>query len=166
MVFGEHALPVRSEVAAPDTRNALPFSRVIWLIASAIDDVGTSTMTSTLSTSYHWRAMLEPTSGLFRWSAERNSTFIPRFAGPKSSIAMRAATADPDPVMSAYRLDMSVNTPIFTTPSEICACASEAANASSAAADMLCLEDMVAPLLFGLVGIERQATRPSIRESS
>src|SRR5216117_1992595 len=27
MVLGEQAFPVRSEVAAPDTRNALPFSR-------------------------------------------------------------------------------------------------------------------------------------------
>jgi len=100
MVFGEHALPVRSEVAAPETRNALPFSRVIWLIASAIEEVGTSTMTSTLSTSYHWRAMLEPTSGLFRWSAESISTFMPFRAAPKSSTAMRAATVDPDPAIS------------------------------------------------------------------
>src|SRR5438552_9851518 len=92
MVLGEQAFPVRSEVAAPDTRNTLPFSRVIWLIASAIDEVGTSTMTSTLSTSYHCRAMLEPTSGLLRWSAERSSTFMP-FVG-KSAIAMRAATAE------------------------------------------------------------------------
>src|SRR5882762_255224 len=98
IVLGEQALPLRSEVAAPDTRKALPFSRVIWLIASAIEEVGTSTMTSTLSTSYHWRAMLEPTSGLFRWSAESNSTFMP-FAG-KSAIAMRAATADPPPPIS------------------------------------------------------------------
>src|SRR5258706_2449045 len=140
MVFGEHALPVRSEVAAPDTRNALPFSRVIWLIASAIEEVGTSTMTSTLSTSYHWRAMLEPTSGLLRWSAESSSTFMP-FVG-KSAIAMRAATADPAPPMSEYRLDMSDSTPILTTPSEICAWASDAATASDAAANMLRLENI------------------------
>src|SRR6267142_5471327 len=153
MVFGEHALPVRSEVAAPETRNALPFSRVIWLIASAIEEVGTSTMTSTLSTSYHWRAMLEPTSGLFRWSAESNSTFMPFFAAPKSSIAMRAATAEPPPPMSEYRLDMSDKTPILTTPSEICAWASDAARASDAAANMLRFESMGTPLLFGLIAI-------------
>src|SRR5882762_10466508 len=100
IVLGEQALPLRSEVAAPDTRKALPFSRVIWLIASAIEEVGTSTMTSTLSTSYHWRAMLEPTSGLLRWSAETSSTFMPFRAAPKSSTAMRAATVDPDPAMS------------------------------------------------------------------
>src|SRR5882762_3066592 len=140
MVLGEHALPVRSEEAAPETRKALPFSRVTWLMASATDEVGTSTMTSTLSTSYHWRAMLEPTSGLLRWSAETSSTFMP-FVG-KSAIAMRAATADPPPPMSEYRLDMSDKTPILTTPSEICAWASDAATASDAAANMLRLENI------------------------
>src|SRR5262252_3517027 len=107
MVLGEHALPVRSELAAPDTRNALPFSRVTWLMASATDEVGTSTITSTPSTSYHWRAMLEPTSGLFRWSAETISTLRPLCILLKSSTAMRAATTEPAPPMSEYRLDMS-----------------------------------------------------------
>ena len=73
-MFGEHALPVRSDDAAPDTRNALPLSFVIWLTASATPEFGTSTMTSTLSVSYHWRAIAEPTSGLFWWSAETIST--------------------------------------------------------------------------------------------
>ncbi len=53
MVFGEQALPVRSDEAAPETRNALPLSLVIWLTASATPEFGTSTMTSTLSASYH-----------------------------------------------------------------------------------------------------------------
>src|SRR2546422_3356889 len=79
MVLGEQALPVRSEVAAPETMNALPLSRVIWFTASATPELGTSKIASTLSTSYHWRAMLEPTSGLFWWSAERISTFMPFF---------------------------------------------------------------------------------------
>ena len=65
MVLGEHALPVRSEVAAPDTRKALPLSRVIWLTASATAEFGTSAMTSTLSVSYHCRAIFDPTSALF-----------------------------------------------------------------------------------------------------
>ena len=65
MVLGEHFGPVRSEVAAPDTRNTLFFSRVTSLTASATLDVGTSTITSTPSTSNHCRAILEPTSGLF-----------------------------------------------------------------------------------------------------
>src|SRR5712691_9549098 len=122
MVLGEHAFPVRSEVTAPETRKALPFSRVIWLIARAIDEVGTSMIMSTLSTSYHWRAILDPTSGLFRWSAEMISTFMPLLAGLKSSTAIRAAATDPEPVISEYRLDISVRTPILTTPSDICAC--------------------------------------------
>src|SRR5512134_2955223 len=70
IVFGEHALPVRSELAAPETRNALPLSRVIWLTASATAEFGTSAITSTLSDSYHCRAMLAPTSALFWWSAK------------------------------------------------------------------------------------------------
>ena len=74
IVLGEHALPVRSDDAAPDTRNALPLSFVIWFTASATPELGVSTMTSTLSTSYHWRATAEPTSGLFWWSAETIST--------------------------------------------------------------------------------------------
>src|SRR5882724_5249591 len=149
MVLGEQAFPVRSEVAAPETRKALPFSRVIWLIASAIEEVGTSTMTSTPSTSYHWRAMLEPTSGLFKWSAETSSTFMPCLARAKSSIARRAATADPPPPMSEYRLDMSDSTPILTTPPEICAWAPWTASAETSASGpaMENLENMVvAPL--------------------
>jgi hypothetical protein len=64
-VFGEHALPVRSDEAAEDTTNALPLSRVIWLTASATPEFGTSRIRSTLSASYHWRAIWEPTSALF-----------------------------------------------------------------------------------------------------
>ena len=101
MVLGEHALPVRSDVAAPEMMKALPFSRVSWLMASATDEVGTSKIASTLSTSYQVRAMVEPTSGLFWWSAETTSTFMPLRAAPKSSTAMRAATTEPGPVTSA-----------------------------------------------------------------
>src|SRR5262245_63099083 len=53
------------EEAVPDIRNTRSLSRVIPCTASATDEVGTSTMTSTLPVSYHSRAMLEPTSGLF-----------------------------------------------------------------------------------------------------
>ena len=77
------------------------FSRVIWLTASATAEFGTSTITSTLSTSYHCRAMLEPTSGLFWWSAKMTSTFMPLAAAPKSSTAIRAATTEPWPARSA-----------------------------------------------------------------
>ena len=65
MVLGEQALPVRSGWAPPETSSALPFSRAIWLTARATEEVGTSTITSTLSVSYQSRAIFVPTSGLF-----------------------------------------------------------------------------------------------------
>ena len=100
-MLGEHALPVRSELAAPELRNTLFFSRVIWLTASATDEFGTSTIMSTPSWSYHCRAMLEPMSALFWWSANTTSIFMPLAAAPKSSIALRAAHTEPWPDMSA-----------------------------------------------------------------
>src|SRR6266404_2405755 len=126
MVLGEQALPVKSDDAAPETRNAFPLSLVIWLTASATPEFGVSTITSTLSVSYHWRAIAEPTSGLFWWSAEMTSTLTPRFSMPESSTAILAATTEPAPARSVYRLDMSVKTPILTTPSETCASAAPA----------------------------------------
>ena len=56
---------------------------------------------STFSASYHWRAICEPTSALFWWSADTISTLSPLAAAPKSSTAMRAATTDPWPARSA-----------------------------------------------------------------
>jgi hypothetical protein len=47
MVFGVHFAPVRSEVVAPVTKNTLFLSRTISLTASATEEVGTSTITST-----------------------------------------------------------------------------------------------------------------------
>jgi hypothetical protein len=44
-----------------------------------------------------------------------------------------AATIDPAPARSVYRLDMSDSTPILTTLSEICACAAPAASAPAIA---------------------------------
>src|SRR5512132_1832828 len=73
-VLGVHALPVRSEEAGPLARNTWFFSFVIWFAASATPEFGTATMTSTLSVSYHGRAMAEPMSGLFWWSADTYST--------------------------------------------------------------------------------------------
>src|SRR5215831_14089198 len=153
MVFGEQALPVRSELAAPETRKALPFSRVTWLTASATPELGTSRITSTPSTSYHWRAICEPTSALFWWSADTISTLMPFFAAPKSSTAMRAATTAPGPPTAEYRLDMSDSTPILTTPPETCAWAAAvaitAASASGAEMNALRLNDMLSPLFLG-----------------
>ena len=53
MVLALHFGPVRSEAAAPDTRNTLFFWAVTWLMASATPEFGTSTITSTFCTSYH-----------------------------------------------------------------------------------------------------------------
>ena len=100
-MFGEQSLPVRSDEAAPEFSIAFFFSLATWLTASATDEVGTSTITSTLSVSNHWRAMLEPTSGLFWWSAETISTFMPFLAAPKSSTAICAASTEPGPPRSA-----------------------------------------------------------------
>src|SRR2546427_11749225 len=97
IVLGEHALPVRSDVAAEETMNALPLSRVIWLTASATPELGTSRMRSTFSASYHWRAGWEPPSALFWGSANTISTFRPLAAGPSSSTPLRAAPPPPPP---------------------------------------------------------------------
>ena len=94
-MLGEHALPVRSEVAAPETRNTLFFSRAISLTASATAGVRHVDDHVDLVASNHCRAMFEPTSGLFWWSAKTISTFMPLAAAPKSSTAMRAATTEP-----------------------------------------------------------------------
>ena len=101
MVLGEQALPVRSAEPAPELMKILFFSRVISLTASAADEVGTSTITSTPSWSYHWRAMFEAMSGLFWWSAETISTLMPLAAASKSSTAIWAATTEPSPERSA-----------------------------------------------------------------
>ena len=45
-MFGEHCGPVMSEDAGPEPMKILFFSRMIWLIASATEEVGTSTMMS------------------------------------------------------------------------------------------------------------------------
>ena len=64
-MLGVQALPLRSEVAAPELRKTLFFSLTIWLTASATPELSVSTMTSALPWSNHSRAMLEPISTLF-----------------------------------------------------------------------------------------------------
>ena len=73
--------------------------------ASATEEVGTSTITSTPSTSIHWRTMLEPTSGLFWWSAKITSMLASPIFPPISSAAIFAAVTEPCPARSAYRPD-------------------------------------------------------------
>ena len=75
MVLALQALPDRSDVAEPELTCSLPLSLAILATAKPTDEVGTSAIMSTLSVSYHWRAMLEPTSGLFWWSAPTTSIF-------------------------------------------------------------------------------------------
>src|ERR1700712_5757760 len=69
MVFGEQALPVRSELAVEEPRNVMCESRSSELMVSPTAELGTSTTASPLSTSSHLRTMAEPTSALFWWSA-------------------------------------------------------------------------------------------------
>src|SRR3954451_2135268 len=68
---------------------------------------------STPSWSNHLRAIEVATSGLFWWSALTISTFLPFTAPPASATAIFTASTAPAPARSAYRLDMSVSTPIF-----------------------------------------------------
>jgi hypothetical protein len=68
--------------------------------ASATEEVGTSAMTSTLPVSYHSRAMLDPMSGLFWWSAPITSIGLPLTCPLKSAAAICAAMSEPVPVES------------------------------------------------------------------
>ncbi len=63
-------------------------------MASATEEVVSSVIMSTFSTSYQRRAMALPRSGLFWWSAEMISIFWPSTSPPKSSIAILAASND------------------------------------------------------------------------
>src|SRR4051812_32439316 len=69
---------------------------------------------------------------------------MPFFAAPKSSTARRAAATEPGPPMSAYRLDMSVRTPILITPSDTWAFAPLAPSAR-ATAQLNLLRDIELP---------------------
>jgi hypothetical protein len=54
-----------TEDPAPEPMTALFFSCATAITASATAEFGKSMMTSTWSESNHWRAIAEPTSGLF-----------------------------------------------------------------------------------------------------
>src|SRR3954453_17660148 len=69
IVFGEQAFPVRSELAVDDARNVILVSRSSELMGRPTAEFGTSTMASTCPPSSHLRAIAEPTSALFWWSA-------------------------------------------------------------------------------------------------
>jgi len=80
--LGEHFEPVSSEVPAPEPIITLFFWRTISFTASATAEFGRSTIRSTPSWSSHLRAMTDPTSGLFWWSAKTTSTFFPAALPP------------------------------------------------------------------------------------
>ncbi len=69
--------------------------------ASATEEVVSSMIASTLSRSYHCRAMPEAMSGLFWWSAETSSIGAPSTVPPKSSTAILAASIEERPPNSA-----------------------------------------------------------------
>ena len=100
MVFGEHCVLVRSDVAAPVLIMMEFFSFTRLLTASATPEFSTSMKMSTFSTSTHCRAMLTAMSGLFWWSAEIRSIFQPLPVMPESSIAIWAAKVEPVPPRS------------------------------------------------------------------
>src|SRR5438270_2835687 len=77
--FGLQASPVSLVEPAEALRLTLLYCFVISATASATAEFGTSMIASTLSTWYHCRAMLEPISGLFWWSAEMTVTFSALF---------------------------------------------------------------------------------------
>ena len=95
-MVGEQFGPVRSTVPAPEPRKTLLRSCASAATASAMEEFGTSRITSTPSWSNQRRAMANPMSGLFWWSAEISSTGRP--ASPAlSSTANCAATTEPRP---------------------------------------------------------------------
>src|SRR5215471_12004519 len=139
-MFGEQAFPVRSAVAAPELSRIAFFSRTTLLTASATPELGVSAMASTFSLSTHDRVMLTPTSGLFWWSPLNTSMFQPLAGRPESSTAILTAATEFGPPMSAYRLDMSLSTPILTFLSSASAeVAKKPAKAISAAARPACV---------------------------
>src|ERR1700691_4304089 len=73
IVLGEHALPVRSEVAVLVGMQILFFSRHSDASASAAEDAAQSMMRSTPSASIHCLPIATATSGLFWLSADKTS---------------------------------------------------------------------------------------------
>src|ERR1700758_1116505 len=91
----------------------LPRSLARFWIPIAMAEFVMSATASTPSLSNHLRTMLSPMSGLFWWSADRISIFLPSTLPPISSAAMRAASTDVLPPKSAYNPDWSLMTPIL-----------------------------------------------------
>ena len=86
--------------AAPELMSTLPFSLATSRTASAATEPLMSKMASTSCVSYHLRAVAEAMSALFWWSAETSSTGLPLMGLPKSSMAIFAASTEPEPARS------------------------------------------------------------------
>ncbi len=98
---GEQNLEVNSLAAEAVIMTVRFFCLAISCTASAIGVTGRSITASTFSLSNQRRAMPLATSGLFWVSAWTISIILPRTAPPKSSAAMRAASTEPGPALSA-----------------------------------------------------------------
>src|ERR1044071_2147879 len=132
-----------SEEAGSGARKILFFWPATPSMAIEDDDAPAPRMTSTPSLSYQRPARVAATSALFWMSPLTSSIFLPAMVPPKSSIAICAAITAPGPLMSAYRLDMSVATPTLTTSLVYCADAGRVHAAKSTAADQNTLRFIV-----------------------
>ena len=132
MLFGVQSSLVTRVVLEPPMMTILSSCAAIDMTASVTAELLVSKMTSTCCDPNHSRALAEPMSALFWWSAETISIGAPRTLPPKSSTAIFTATSEPSPEKSEYTPLKSVRTPSFTTRSEIfCAKAPVAANPRS-----------------------------------
>jgi hypothetical protein len=100
-VVSAHNFPVTSGEMTPENATILLRDFAISRIARATDEPAPSKMASTPSLSYHFLAMLAPTSGFYMWPATTSLTDLPSAFQPKSSIASSAAATDPLPVIAA-----------------------------------------------------------------
>ena len=125
MPLGEQALPVRSAEPALVKITTRFICRVRSCTASAMAELGTSRIRSTLSFSYHRRAVAADVH-LFWWSAEITSIGLPSTVPPKSSTAIFTASTPYLPDRSAIMPDWSPSTPILTTSSDTWAWADQA----------------------------------------
>ena len=90
MLFGVQPSPVSRDEPEPLTIATLFLSLAICATLSAMPELIRLAIMSTLSASYHSRALEAATSGLFWWSAMMSSIGLPSTLPPKSSIAMLA----------------------------------------------------------------------------
>ena len=92
---------VSAEVAAPTAMKGFFFSAATFAMARFVPELVPPISMSRPWVSNHSRALVAATSGLFWWSAETSSTFLPLMAPPMSWIAILMASMPPWPSMSA-----------------------------------------------------------------